>query len=457
MTAIAAEEFKDYLTIFVQRHPKYAVKMPGIGKEWRTKKKALSDKPIQAHLNGQYSVATVSPWYPTFGVIDIDDAPRQKVFEVIENIGLNEANSLICASESPNSYHVYFRPMYNDKPPTVRLLNDVLRNWSIKKGVEIYPRAAKCFRLPFGPHDQPIMDSGETLNMKLEDKLYWFNKLDEYDLAASPADMQTVLDLKIQPIPVCSNTFKRGMDFMEHGLQALSTRHEAQFCILYAMWRQNYDIEDAVNACFHIIKTKNNGYSKDIKRNQTRVLKEIMRQASKIWSDYELAQTYPDTAHNLNYGYLTKPDMLDIIHITEGNLPRMKFLGELVRYINPRQQKGAVSVHRDRLIEWSSKRSYMQFLDEFIKKGIIERGDKYTVGKAAKAIKLNWDFRSPEMAIKADKRTTDTLGSIANSFAPAELRERLKETGTAKSTISMQLKTIFEQSNAGNILQFFHS
>ena len=450
----------DYLSLFVQRHPKYAVKMPGVGTEWRTKKKALSDKPIQAHLSGQYSVATVSPWYPAFGVIDVDDAPRQRLYDVLETIGLNDANSMICESESPNSYHVYFRPMYNDKPPTVRLLNEVLRHWSIKKGVEVYPRAAKCFRLPFGPHDRPILDSGETLNMNLDQKLYWFNKLDEYDLAASPADMQTVLNLEIPPLPVCSNTYTRGLEYMEHGLQAANTRHEVQFCVLYAMWRQNYDIEDAVNACYHLIKTKHNGFSRDIKRNQTRVLKEIMRQANCIWNNYELAHTYPDAAHNLNYGYLTKPDIQTIIRVCEGNLPRIKFLGELVRYINPRQQKEAVSVHADRLQAWSSKTNYNRFLEELAQKGIIERGSKYTVGKAAKTIKLNWAFRSREMAIKADKRTTDTSGSIANSFAPEELRERLKETGKERTAIIKTVKAIFEAKpgqGQGNIIQFFHA
>lgn len=452
---LAAELNPEYLATFVQRKPRYAVKMPGMDKQWRTKKKALSDRPIQAHLSGQYSVATVSPWYPMFGVIDHDDVTKDKLYRDLESLGLNEANSLTCASESPNSYHTYFRPVFNDKPPTVRLLNEVLKHWSIKKGVEVYPRAAKCFRLPFGPHDRPVMDSGEILDMNLDQKLYWFNKLDEYDLAASPAEMQTVLDLKIPPLAVCSNTFKRGMEFIEYGLQAPNTRHEAQFCILYAMMRQNYEPEDAISACFYTIRTKHNGFSKDIRRNQETVYKEIMRQAACVFGNYELARTYPDATHNLNYGFLTKPDLLDVIRMCEGNLPRIKFLGELVRYINPRQARGAVSVHTDRLIEWGSKRSYMQYLDEFTQKGIIERGDKYTVGKAAKTIKLNWNFRPSELAIKADNRTTDTSGSIVNSFAPAELRERLQDAGSKRTTSLMTVKAIFDaKPRQGNILQF---
>lgn len=451
---LAVKMTPEYLS-FVQRSPKYAVKMPGAGREWRTKQKPLSDRPILAHLTGQYAVATVSPWYPSFGVIDIDDAPRNRVHDVLETIGFSDSNSMLCESESPNSYHVYFRPVYNDRPPTVRLLNDVFRQWAARKKVEIYPQATKCFRLPFGPTDKPIAADGGTLNMDVEQKLYWFNKLDEYDLAASPADKQLVLDLKVPEMPVCATTYKRGVELMEHGLQAPNSRHEAQFCILYSMWRQNYDINDAVNACFGVIKVKHNGYSKDLKSRPDQVLKEIVRQAARIWSDYDLARTYPDATHNLNHGYLTKPDLMEIIRVAEGNLPRIKFLGELVRYINPRQQRGAVSVHTERLIAWSGRRTYLKYLDEFAQKGIITRSETYIVGRSAKTIQLNnWQFQGPEKSVKADRRTTDTTGSIANSFAPAEFRERLQESGSQRTTSLMTVKAVFDHT-PGNVLRFF--
>lgn len=446
----------EYLLTFVQRNPKYAVKMPG--KTWRTKQKPLANKPIAAHLKGQYSVATVSPWYPVFAAIDVDDVPKHKVYGICETVGLNKSNSLICESESPNSYHIYLKPTYNDRPPTIRLLNNVFKYWAAKRGVEVYPKATKCFRLPFGPSDRPILEDGQVVSMSLQEKMYWFNKLDEYDLAECPADRQTILNFEIEPLPICTTTFKRGLDYIEYGLETNGTRHEAQFCVLYSMWRQNYDVQDAINACFQWIKTKNNGFSRDIKRNPNQVLREIIRQANRIWSDYDLSRTYPDSVHNRNYGYLTKPDLLDIIRICEGNLPRIKFLGELIRYINPRQARGTVSVHTDRLINWSGHRTYLKYLQEFTQKGIIERSDKYTVGKAAKNIKLNWDFRSSEMAIKADKRTTDTTGSIVNSFAPTEFRESLKDAGSKRTTSIMTVKAIFDiKPGRGNILQFFHS
>lgn len=442
----------EYLSMFVQRAPKYAIKQPG--KTWKTKQKSLADPAIKAHLRGQYAVAAVAPWYPSFGVIDIDDASREKVDYVLESVGLDCYNCFVCASESPNSYHAYFRPSYKGKPPTIRLLNDVFKHWAIKRNVEIYPKAEKCFRLPFGPHDRPILESGEFAEMTLREKMYWFGKIDEYDLAESPAERQTLLDFQIEPLPVSSQTYQRGLTYLEYGLEASGTRHEAQFCVLYAMWRMNYNVQDAIVACFQWIQKKNNGFSKDIKRNPYRVQREIMRQAERVWNDYELAKIYPDVAHNIEYGYLTKPDLLDIIRITEGNLPRMKFLGELVRYINPRSARGAVNVHRDKLISWSGHRTYLKYIDEFSQKGILERSDNYIVGKAAKAITLKWDFRSHQDAIKADKRTTDTIGSIVNSFAPMEFRECLQAAGTKRTTSIMATKNIFDQPNTGNILPF---
>ncbi|VBB08458.1 Hypothetical protein LUCI_3730 [Lucifera butyrica] len=435
-SAIPAE----YLSYFVQRHPKYAVKQPG--KTWKTKNKSLADPAIKAHLRGQYAVATVAPWYPSFGVIDIDDAPIDKVAYIREAIGLNEANSMVCRSENLNSYHVYFRPVYNDKPPTVRLLNDVFTPWAARRAVEIYPKAAKCFRLPFSPADTPMYNHGGLTTV--EEKLYWFNKLDEYELAEAPTDQQTVLPFQIEPLRVYANTYKRGLDYLEHGLDSPSSRHEAQFCVLYALWRMNIDIQDAMVMCFRWIRTKHNGLSKEIKRNPARVQKEIMRQAERIWNDYDLARVYPDAIHNLHHGYLTKPDIEAIIRICEGNLPRMKFLGELVRYINPRQEREAVNVHTDRLISWSSYTNYRRFLDELSGKGIIERSGSYQVGKAAKTIKLKWEFQPVQKAVTGDKRTLGILEAIPSSFTAEELRYKLKETGKERTAIIKTVKAIFE-------------
>jgi hypothetical protein len=117
------DSFAEYVETFVQRIPKYAVKFKK--SSWKTKNKPLSDTPIKAHLDGQYYVGVLGKWYPEFAVIDIDGLDQDKAEEIREEIGLNTDNSMLFSSESKDSYHILFRPTYNQKPPTLRLLNEV--------------------------------------------------------------------------------------------------------------------------------------------------------------------------------------------------------------------------------------------------------------------------------------------------------------------------------------------
>jgi hypothetical protein len=97
------EAFRSYINLFVQRIPRYAVKK---SRSWTTKTKPLSDRPVQAHLAGQYAVAVLGKWYPEFGILDIDDRQRETVDEIREELGLDDKNSMLISSESPDSYHI---------------------------------------------------------------------------------------------------------------------------------------------------------------------------------------------------------------------------------------------------------------------------------------------------------------------------------------------------------------
>ena len=443
-----------YIQTFVQRQPKYAIKLRN-GK-WHTKHKPLADPAIQAHLEGKYDIATVSPWYPKFACVDIDSATTQKVYKVMESLGLNSSNSLVCESESINSYHIYFVPKMNDNPPTTKLLNECLATWALEQDVEIYPQAKKCFRLPFSPIDRIVTHEGESLsNMNLSQKMYWFNKLDEFDLAAlTKGRIKPKIPQQQTLITVPTGTYERGIEYLITGLTEQSSRNHAQFCVLYYFWRENYTVENAITSCFRWIKENHNGFSKDI-INPRKVQAEIGRQAKTIWNNYECNNLYPDSTHNLNYGYITKADLIEIIHVCEGNLPRVKFMGELIRYCNPRQARSEINIHSDRLKAWSSKTSYIQFIDELQRKGIIEsRSNSYKIGERAKSIKFKWDFQSPEQGIRADNRTTETLESIANSFAPRELQQYLQAAGVKNDAARKQLSAIYVNSKKrGNIVQ----
>lgn len=440
MSANAAV-FDEYVSTFVQRLPYYATKQPG--RSWITKKKPLADPAIHAHLRGQYAVATVSPWYPTFGALDMDDVSEGRLLDTLADLGLYSHNSIVCESESPRSYHVYFRPVYRDRPATVRLFNEIFNLWSIKKHIEIYPQAQRCFRLPLGPTDKLLLHEQPLLPLTLKDKLEKFQKLDEYELSEAPLDRQTTLDLEGGNLPILFDAYRRGKEYYTQGLCEYNSRYEAQFCVLYYLWRQNIDVQDAIVTCFEWISSKHNQYSKDIRRHKNVVYNEIMRQAHRIWSNYELANTYPDETHNAYYGYLTKNDIDKIIFLADGNMPRMRFFANLVQYINVRQQRESVGVHCDKLVSWSSSRTYLKYLDELSKKGILMRDDRYLTGKFSKRIKLNWPFQPVQKAIVVEDRTAGLLQSMKIVYEPQELTYKLKQTKINKSTVSRTIKKIF--------------
>ena len=145
--------FRSYVDLFVQRIPRYAVKK---SRSWTTKNKPLSDRPVQAHLDGQYAVAVLGKWYPEFGILDIDDRQRGTVDEIREKLELDDKNSMLFSSESPDSYHILLKPEYREKPPTIRLLNSAFHNFCDLHQIEIYPQVTRAIRLPFGPRQEPL-------------------------------------------------------------------------------------------------------------------------------------------------------------------------------------------------------------------------------------------------------------------------------------------------------------
>ena len=429
----------EYQALFIQRQPKYAVKIPG--KDWRTKNKPLADPAIQAHLNGTYAVAGLGQWYPQYAAIDLDSVPFERVLSIREELGLNDSNSTIYNSESPDSHHIFFRPAYKEQPPTLKLLNTTLKDFCAARGIEIYPQKNRAFRLPFGPKQKPIFQDGGTLDT-LDQKLYWFNKLDEFDLATVPRT-QGQLDLII-PGSMVASTKRIGLELLEHGLQSPGSRNFAQFEVLYALWRQNVPVNDAINIVWRWIQTRHNGFSRDIVRHPRKVAEEIKRQAAIIYSRYDLSKTFPDTTHNSTNGYISKYDLQECIKASRGNMPRLKFMTELIRYCYPRRHRAAVQVHTDKLIDWSSKRTYLNWLTELEDAGIIERSTGYQVGAMAKAIKIKWPWRSSRDAVLLDGRSAGHRESLKHCFTPEEFRDSLKEAGAKRTTAIEATKAIFE-------------
>jgi hypothetical protein len=427
----------DYQSLFIQRQPSYAVKLPG--RSWRTKNKPLADPAILAHLNGTYDVAGIAQWYPQFGALDLDRVPFDCVLSIRDELGMNDSNSMIYNSESADSHHIFFRPKYNDRPPTIKLLNASLQGFCASRGIEVYPQKSHAFRLPFGINQRPIFSDGGTLDT-LEEKMYWFAKLDDFDLGAIPRH-QGQLDLFTPQTIIGSKRI--GYELLEHGLQGFGSRNHAQFEILLSLYRDNVAIDAAVDTVWKWIQKKHNGFSRSILYHPRAVAAEIRRQAAIIYGKYDLSKTFPDTTHNTTNGYISKPDLLDCIEISGGSLPRLKFLADLIRYSNSRRHRPAIQIHTDKLIEWSSHHTYQKRIAELEGKGIIERSTGYQAGVQSKTIKLNWKWRSSSEAVLHEGRSSHPYGTIKQCMNPEEFRDRLRAVGVKRTTAIEAVKSVF--------------
>ena len=430
--------YKEYVNLFVQRIPRFTLKTSP-GKRWKTINKPLGDRLIQAHFEGSRAVGALGKWYPGHAILDIDKREIEQVQDMRDAVGLNESNSMLCSSESENSYHLLLRPVYHSKPPTVRLLSAIFQSFCRQNQIEIYPRARKCVRLPFGKI-QRCLDTDMELVDTWEQKTYWFQKLDEYDLSGVPSQ-QLQFEFEEKTGSLMLSTSQRGQELFANGLQAPASRHDSQFEVLYYLWRKNVPLEEAEGITWTWIKKKHNGFSIDIMKSPAVVRKEIGRQALKIWGRY--LEVYPDSTHNTYHGYLTKADVVDVLKIACGSLPVARFLFNLVKYYYPRRHRDRINVHSDLLKSWASRDTYLDRIRGLERKRIVSRGKDYLVDVRSKQIKLKWNWRSLNDAILPDDRAPESLeATVRAAFTEEEARALLQASGM-RHNISRYVRDIF--------------
>ena len=441
------EDIQQYTETFIQRLPCYCIKPIG-SKAWRTKNKPLSDIPILAHLQGKYAVGSYGKWYPTYSILDIDDSERGRVDEIRDKLKLDINNSMLFTSESANSYHIMYRPTYNGKPPTIKLLGEILRPFANENNIEIYPQAKKAIRLPYG-EGQNCIDI-EYLHLGTwQQKLYWFGKLDPYDLNGFPYQQQR-LDFDINE-NIKISAAAEGAFLYKEGLIQPSSRHDSQFKVLKYFNRQNIALEVAIDLTFKWIRNKHNGYSKDIITSPQAVKKEIERQAKSVYFYNDYHQIYPDSTHNLHNGFITKADIEKIFYITKASMPAAKFTFHIIKYCYPRRYRTFIQLHSDKLREWS-KKGYQSHLGALQSQDIIKRYDSYQVDKFSKSIKINWQFKDSSQAILIDNRAPEDIkDTIAACYKPEEFRELLISAGSERDTAIKTTKRIFNTDKSTDI------
>jgi hypothetical protein len=431
---------QDYNQTFVQRYPCYNVKMPGLS--WTTKNKPLGDPCIKAHLRGQYAVAVRGQWYPAYCILDVDERRQPEAEAIRKDLGLSESNSFLCKSESADSWHIIFRPLYRDQRPRLSQLQTILKSFAKEHRVEIYPQAHHGIRLPFAPCQDILNEDRATLTT-WEDKFYWFEKLDEFNLSTVPIH-QMYLDVEPPRGKITLPYDPDAKSLLEEGLQAPSTRYHSQFRILLYLWRNNVAPDDAVFKVWDWIRHKHNGFSKDIIKHPKECRKEIDRQATHIWGKYDLGYCLPDTPHNQHEGYITIPDLEEIFMVSGGKIPLARFTYNLVKYGNPRRYHQALNIHSKRLEKWASSHTYVSYLVILEGKGIVRRSSSYLVNSFSKPIHLNWQWHTQDKVVLYDGRALDSLEDACKAvLRPSDLATIMCKAGRSRRKVNEYIQAVF--------------
>jgi len=447
------DPFIDYRNLFVQPWPKYGLKHVGQDK-WKTRFKMLGNRAIREHLDGNYWVGSIARWYPEFALLDFDDCTEDKIDRVRTELGLDDSKAMLMTSESDNSYHLLFRPVYDNQPPTARLLMDVFREYCLSRQIEIYPQANRFVRLPFGHAQVHCLNEGmEHLN-RWEDLVYYFRKLDEFELKNIDYmnwEHRFIDDDDDEHIYIDSSIlFSSGtgtasaLELIEHGLQAPGTRNYAQGLIITYLFRKGVPPKTAVRYVWDWIKSKHNGMSKDFPANPKDVAGEIKRQVKSVYRTGHRQRYYPDLTDISHNGWITKENLTHILVLTSGNMPRTKFTYKLVSYCNPRSVRDSISLHSNKLVLWSGARTYKKYLAELEKAGMVKRGNIYVPGLISKPVRLlNWKHQAIGDAILKDERTPDIEVAYSQAFEREELKKILRDQGVSRQNIYSIIRKIY--------------
>jgi hypothetical protein len=448
------DDFQIFTDIFVQRYPKYGVKLYTPGATWKTRNRSLNDGEVKQHLNGDKAVGVVAQWYCEFGAVDFDDREKREVEDIGASMGFDDKNSLLCTSESDNSYHLLFRPSLNGKPPPAKRFYNAFKVQAKEQRIEIYPQRNRIFRLPFGRGQELATIAGHLFTQP--ELLHQFLELEKYDI--TQLEPQKDFDFEGRAIgqgltlQTYSGFMAEAAGYYEHGLQAPSTRYWAQFCVASLLYRRfNLPPDQVVREVWKWIKRKHNGYSRDLVKYPDKVKYEIKKQVEYLYHNSDLDRNYPDTVHNNYRGYLAKDDLPLIVEAVGGSLPRAKFLFEIVKFFYPR--KFQVNLSSKKLLQrWGSSRTYYRYTQELEEKGLVTRGrsyrvtdDKKDIAGFSKTFQLNWPFKSPSECFFIEGRSVETFDEFVRFTVsdPREFRQLLQANGSARTTALEAVRGIY--------------
>lgn len=451
----------EFSNIFVQPRPKYAIEVEKKVKPvepfndekavhfWVTgRKKPVGYSHVAAHLSGIISLGSVSKWYTGFGLYDIDS--RGIDFAEAKRLAMDMdwRNSILARSRTPDSFHIIFNPVYDGKPMTARLFQTIGEQISEIHQMEVYPQIDRCIRLPFGRFFGLAEDRGNISTP--EELLEEFKGLQEYDLKEKWSILRTQEQTFFDDVKdyAGGDWCQQGKAWYANGLVERGTRYEAQARVIYYLFRRNTPPGTNLELTYKWIKKKHNGFSDAINGGRyQRIKNEIRKQVKWFYKNFEMIEYLPDSVHNEYKGYLTKPDLEEIVRVCRGNLSRLRFVSRLIQYANPRQSRSYIRIHSDTLKDWSSTENYLKYLRELEEKGIIKRSNAFSPGVYSKAISFpGWTFKESEKGIYVDERTPEKYDETVQAvFEPREYRGLLTAAGLPYNSAKEQTRRIYQK------------
>ncbi len=439
-----------YMKTFVQPVPYYAVRSVK-NNTWRNIKAPMSLRRAEEHLSGKKTYGCLARWYPFHCDLDIDGWDSPQVEDFRSTVNMTENNSMLFYGEKKDHWRLLFRPTYKRKPPTIKLLQMAMKGVANKYGVEIYPQAKKISRLPFsaqytpGDYDNWLLDNTALLRA--------FERLDTYDITNDcpvPAPVQDQQEwLFTEEMKKKSGWYAEGNFLYESGLIETNSRNLAQRKVIYYLYRQNTPKDFAEQLARNWIKTKNNGKSYDWFNDRSRVYKEIKSAIDYFYDSAFEEDYFPDSTNIVFNGWLSKVDLIEIVRISGGNLPRSRFLSHLIQYANPRREQRSIRIHsEEKLIEWGSTENYLLFLNELKRKGVVKRKEGrtgYLVNSYSKPMKIYWNWTPATKAVLTDNRPPETFDeTVKIAFDnPRDYSALLRSARLTKQAIYGQTKNIF--------------
>lgn len=446
-------QIRDFQFAFSQPTPKYAQKSAD---GWRTIPHTLTYRAVRDHLEHRRTIGTLGRWYPSFGILDFDDVPISYVEQTRANLGMDDRNSVLFSSESADSYHLYFRPMAGDKSPTLRYYQKSM-HYVAQQYCEVYPQANRVIRLPFGA-GQDWVKNGIRRQLDYTDGMAMLMALDGYQLADRwHGEVWDEVDAQasMPQLDRLQAGWKRdGLHYLNAGLEDAGSRYHATMRVIYFYWSQNVTPEVCIESVKKWIKSKNNGYSEDWKKNYRAVYRQIEQLTLWMYQNFAKKYILPDVPQLIDHGYHTQASVRAVVEASGGSLPVIKFALPLVSYCVARGGRG-VSVHRDRLVDWGSTANYVRYVERLEQAGLLHRHNHYSVENFAKKI----DLQIPKMDVADGISTADDEARaehdakrlIMASYTPTEYYHTQRRNKCAIRAINSQIEEIWGEAKPAEL------